>query len=141
MPRSFSILPRYFTKGFSMTDAELETHRLHLLALQNRLYTDVRDLADEALGKSGDETNVQLSHVPIHLADQGTDNFEQQSTTAGSCFDGWNGFQVEPPFSPQGSYQNLLSEGKLGFSKRKTPFPANLLPWQRSPCPQGPSWI
>jgi DnaK suppressor protein len=37
-------------------------------------------LADEALGKPGDEASVNLSHVPIHMADQATDSFEQQFT-------------------------------------------------------------
>jgi len=63
-----------------MTNTELETHRRHLLALQNRLNTDVSDLADEALGKPGDEANVNLSHAPIHMADRGTDCYEQQFT-------------------------------------------------------------
>src|SRR5215469_18500273 len=63
-----------------MTKPELETHRRQLLALQNRLNTDVSDLADEALGKPGDEVNVSLSHAPIHMADQGTDTYEQQFT-------------------------------------------------------------
>ena len=63
-----------------MTNTELMTYRRQLLALQNRLNTDVSDLADEALGKPGDEASVNLSHVPIHMADQATDNFEQQFT-------------------------------------------------------------
>ncbi len=63
-----------------MTDTELMTYRRQLLALQSRLNTDVSDLADEALGKPGDEVSVNLSHVPIHMADQATDNFEQQFT-------------------------------------------------------------
>src|SRR5947208_16458010 len=63
-----------------MTNTELMTYRRQLLALQSRLNTDVSDLADEALGKPGDEATVNLSHVPIHLADQATDSFEQQFT-------------------------------------------------------------
>ena len=63
-----------------MTNSELQIYRLQLLALQNRLNTDVSDLADEALGKPGDEASVNLSHVPIHMADLGTASFEQQFT-------------------------------------------------------------
>ena len=63
-----------------MTNSELQIYRLQLLALQNRLNIDVSDLADEALGKPGDEATVNLSHAPIHMADQGTDSFEQQFT-------------------------------------------------------------
>ena len=63
-----------------MTNTELMTYRRQLLALQSRLNADVSDLADEALGKPGDEATVNLSHVPIHMADQATDSFEQQFT-------------------------------------------------------------
>ena len=63
-----------------MTNSQHQVYRLQLLALQNRLNTDVSDLADEALGKPGDEATVNLSHAPIHMADQGTDSFEQQFT-------------------------------------------------------------
>src|ERR1700730_12277066 len=64
----------------TMTNSELQIYRRQLLALRNRLNTDVSDLADEALGKPGDEANVNLSHSPIHMADHGSDNFEQQFT-------------------------------------------------------------
>ena len=63
-----------------MTNPELQGYRRQLLALRNRLNTDVSELADEALGKPGDEANVNLSHVPIHMADLGTDSYEQQFT-------------------------------------------------------------
>ncbi len=63
-----------------MTNTELMTYRRQLLALRSRLNTDVSDLADEALGKPGDEASVNLSHAPIHTADQGSDSFEQQFT-------------------------------------------------------------
>ncbi len=63
-----------------MTNTKLETYRLHLLALQKRLNGDVIDLGDEALGKPGEEAWVHLSHAPIHMADQGSDSFEQQLT-------------------------------------------------------------
>ena len=63
-----------------MTNTELMTYRRQLLALQSRLNTDVSDLADEALGKPGDEATANLSHAPRHLADKATDSFEQQFT-------------------------------------------------------------
>jgi DnaK suppressor protein len=63
-----------------MTNTELKTYRRQLLAMQNRLNTDVSYLTDEALGKPGDEARVNLSHVPIHMADLGTECFEQQFT-------------------------------------------------------------
>jgi RNA polymerase-binding transcription factor DksA len=63
-----------------MTRAERATYRKTLLALQQRLEGDVSCLAEEALGKPGEEGGGNLSHVPIHLADLGTDSFEQQFT-------------------------------------------------------------
>ncbi len=61
-----------------MTNTQLQNLRQQLLALRNRLGTDISDLADEALAKAGAETN--LSHLPIHMADLGTETFEQQLT-------------------------------------------------------------
>ena len=61
-----------------MTTSELQHYRQELLALQSRLNGDVAYLADEALGKPGEETNVNLSNVPIHMADLGSASFEQQ---------------------------------------------------------------
>ena len=63
-----------------MTHPELATYRRQLLALHNRLDGDVSFLTDEALGKAGDESYVRLSHAPIHMADSGTECFEQQFT-------------------------------------------------------------
>ena len=62
-----------------MSRINVETYRRRLSALQKRLQGDVSYLSDEAL-KSGDETSGNLSHVPIHMADLGTDNFEQENT-------------------------------------------------------------
>ena len=63
-----------------MTKTELEGYRKQLLALQERLSGDISSLADEALKKGEDETGGNLSHLPIHMADLGTDNFEQENT-------------------------------------------------------------
>jgi RNA polymerase-binding protein DksA len=63
-----------------LTNSELEHYRQKLLALQSRLNGDVAYLADEALGKPGEEATCNLSHVPIHMADLGTASFEQQFT-------------------------------------------------------------
>jgi len=67
-------------RRMTMTNAELEHYRQKLLALQSRLNGDVAYLADEALGKPGEEATCNLSHVPIHMADLGTASFEQQFT-------------------------------------------------------------
>jgi DnaK suppressor protein len=63
-----------------MTKAELETYRERLLALRNRLSGDVSHLDDEALRARGGEASGSLSNAPLHMADLGTDNFEQEFT-------------------------------------------------------------
>ncbi|HEV3202973.1 MAG TPA: TraR/DksA C4-type zinc finger protein [Gemmataceae bacterium] len=63
-----------------MTKAEIEEYRGHLLNLKQRLDGDVSHLADEALRKNQKEASGNLSSMPIHMADIGTDNFEQEFT-------------------------------------------------------------
>src|SRR6516165_1039411 len=63
-----------------MTKAEMDTYRGHLLALQNRLNGDVSLLADEALRQNQRDASGDLSSMPIHMADIGSDNFEQEFT-------------------------------------------------------------
>jgi RNA polymerase-binding transcription factor DksA len=63
-----------------MNATELKNFKKQLLALQERLGGDVSHLTDEAFNKQGDETGGNLSHMPIHMADLGTDNFEQENT-------------------------------------------------------------
>ena len=59
---------------------DLETYRETLLALRERLKGDVSHLTSEALRKTGGEASGSLSNTPIHMADLGTDNFEQEFT-------------------------------------------------------------
>jgi RNA polymerase-binding transcription factor DksA len=63
-----------------MTKAELESYRAALLVLRRRLTGDVTHLADEALRSTGGEASGSLSNAPLHMADLGTDNFEQEFT-------------------------------------------------------------
>jgi len=63
-----------------MTKAELDIYRERLQALRNRLTGDVSHLADEALRARGGEASGGLSNAPLHMADLGTDNFEQEFT-------------------------------------------------------------
>jgi RNA polymerase-binding transcription factor DksA len=63
-----------------MTQAELDTYRENLQNLRTRLSGDVSHLTDEALRKAGGEASGSLSNAPIHMADLGTDNFEQEFT-------------------------------------------------------------
>jgi RNA polymerase-binding transcription factor DksA len=63
-----------------MTKAELEGYRESLLALRDRHNGDASHLADEALRRTGGGAAGNLSNMPIHMADLGTDNFEQEFT-------------------------------------------------------------
>jgi len=63
-----------------MTQAELEHYREKLLALGARLKGDVSGLIDEGLRQGGGEASGNLSNTPLHLADLGTDAFEQEMT-------------------------------------------------------------
>jgi DnaK suppressor protein len=63
-----------------MSKADLESYRRILLVLRTRLTGDVSNLANEALRARGGEASGSLSNAPIHMADLGTDNFEQEFT-------------------------------------------------------------
>ncbi len=51
-----------------------------LLSLRSRLRGDVTAMADSALRKNRQDTNGDLSSMPIHMAELGSDNFEQEFT-------------------------------------------------------------
>ena len=63
-----------------MTKADLETYRQQLSALGRRLSGDVSGLANEAFQKTGGGASGNLSNMPLHPADLGTDSFEQDVT-------------------------------------------------------------
>ncbi len=63
-----------------MKKTDLKTYKEKLLLLRARLRGDVSAMADAALGKSRTEANGDLSSMPIHMADIGSDNFEQEFT-------------------------------------------------------------
>jgi DnaK suppressor protein len=63
-----------------MTKADLDSYRDLLVSLRSRLNGDVTHLADEALRSTGGEASGSLSNAPLHMADLGTDNFEQEFT-------------------------------------------------------------
>src|SRR5438105_5445935 len=62
-----------------MNKTELETYRQSLLNLRERHNGDISHLTDEALHRNGGGGS-NLSNMPIHMADLGTDNFEQEFT-------------------------------------------------------------
>jgi DnaK suppressor protein len=60
--------------GFS--PKELEVFRDALLQKRRELVGDMRSMESEALQRSGEN----LSNLPLHMADMGTDNYEQEFT-------------------------------------------------------------
>lgn len=63
-----------------MSKPKTDQYRQRLLELRNRLDGDVSHLADEALRHNQKEASGNLSSMPIHMADIGTDAFEQENT-------------------------------------------------------------
>ena len=63
-----------------MKKAEAKVYKDQLMLLRARLRGDVTALADAALGKARSEANGDLSSMPIHMADIGSDNYEQEFT-------------------------------------------------------------
>jgi RNA polymerase-binding transcription factor DksA len=64
----------------SMKKAEAKVYKEMLVKLRSRLRGDVTAMADAALNKTRSESSGDLSSMPIHMADVGTDNFEQEFT-------------------------------------------------------------
>ena len=64
----------------AMKPEELESFRRALLVLRARLRGDLDQMTDEALRRSQSETSGNLSNVPLHMADVGTENYDQEFT-------------------------------------------------------------
>lgn len=63
-----------------MKKSEVKPFKEMLLALRARLRGDVSALADAALAKSSGGGGGSMSAVPSHIADMGSDTFEQDNT-------------------------------------------------------------
>ncbi len=63
-----------------LTPAEIEEFRLLLIEKRSQLVGDVGTLQDEALRGSRREASGDLSSMPVHMADLGTDNYELEFT-------------------------------------------------------------
>ncbi len=63
-----------------MKVAELAQYKRILLDLRKKLVGNVTFMEDEALGKSRQDASGDLSNVPIHMADVGTDNYDRDLT-------------------------------------------------------------
>lgn len=69
-----------FWDEVTMNKSESKVYKQLLLALRGRLRGDVNAMADAALNKTRSEASGDLSSMPIHMADVGSDNFEQEFT-------------------------------------------------------------
>ena len=63
-----------------MKVAETKVFKATLEAMRARLRGDVSTMADAALRKTRSEASGDLSSMPIHMADIGSDAFEQEFT-------------------------------------------------------------
>ncbi|MEX0688187.1 MAG: TraR/DksA C4-type zinc finger protein [Pirellulales bacterium] len=63
-----------------MKAADLKVFKAALEAMRARLRGDVATMADAALRKTRSESSGDLSSMPIHMADIGSDAYEQEFT-------------------------------------------------------------
>lgn len=61
-----------------LTAADIEHFRQMLLEKRKEILKNVNEIEDEALKKSRQDATGDLSSMPIHMADLGTDNYEQE---------------------------------------------------------------
>jgi len=66
------------TKKRSLTSADTEHFKQMLLEKRREILRNVNEFEDEALKKSRKDASGDLSSMPIHMADIGTDNYEQE---------------------------------------------------------------
>ena len=65
-------------KASKLTASEIEQFKQTLLEKRREIVGNVNEMEDETLRKSRTEANGDLSCMPIHMADLGTDNYEQE---------------------------------------------------------------
>jgi RNA polymerase-binding protein DksA len=61
-----------------LTSADIEHFKQMLLEKRREILKNVNEIEDEALKKSRLDATGDLSSMPIHMADLGTDNYEQE---------------------------------------------------------------
>jgi RNA polymerase-binding protein DksA len=59
---------------------DLDSFRRILENLQARLKGDLDQMTDEALKRNQPESSGNLSNMPLHMADLGTENYDQEFT-------------------------------------------------------------
>lgn len=68
------------TKSSRLTGADIKHFQQMLLEKRREILTNVNEMEDEALKKSRLDASGDLSSMPIHMADIGTDNYDQEFT-------------------------------------------------------------
>jgi DnaK suppressor protein len=66
--------------GVKLSETELASYKNNLVALHTRIRGDVSTMAEGALSQSRSEAAGDLSVMPLHMADVGSDNFERENT-------------------------------------------------------------
>lgn len=66
------------TRKRSLNNADTERFKKMLLAKRREILINLNEFEDEALKKSRLDATGDLSSMPIHMADIGTDNYEQE---------------------------------------------------------------
>lgn len=64
----------------SMKNEELDSFRQTLESLKARLRGDLDQMTDEALKRNSPDSSGNLSNLPLHMADVGTENYDQEFT-------------------------------------------------------------
>jgi DnaK suppressor protein len=59
---------------------DFEAFRVTLEKLRSRLRGDLNQMTDEALRRNATNNSGNLSNVPLHMADVGTENYDQEFT-------------------------------------------------------------
>ena len=64
----------------ALKNEDLASYRRVLQSLRSRLKGDLDQMTDEALGRDLGGGSGNLSNSPLHMADLGTDNYDQEFT-------------------------------------------------------------
>lgn len=64
----------------ALRPGEVDSFQEVLEGLRARLSGDLNQMTDEALSRNGPDGAGNLSNLPLHMADLGTDNFDQEFT-------------------------------------------------------------
>jgi DnaK suppressor protein len=67
-------------KESHLSDDDIEHFKQMLLEKRMEILANVNEMEDEALKKSRLDASGDLSSMPIHMADIGTDNYDQEFT-------------------------------------------------------------